>query len=121
MIDRIMIAILSLLLIAYSALNIIMLLAVEPVLWTGMAYSSIGIIGGVGLIASKKWSQYFVYLFSISTIYSWTEVAFITIEKQWPILDIQKAIISIFPSILSIVLFIYLSFAVLLHFKKNAT
>jgi hypothetical protein len=94
-------------------------LSYEFASWPSAAWSCVAIIGGLGLIMNKKWSQYFVYLYAAAMIYSWSYSAYSVVQQGWPYPDTKSTIISLIPGMFLLTLCAASSIAVFLYFKNE--
>jgi len=83
-------------------------------LWVGSCVAA-----SSGLIMSKAWSQYFVYLVAFFTAGGW---AFVTINialNGWPYSDTQNTIISLVPGAALFLTCVFISVYVFKYFKNQ--
>ncbi len=83
-------------------------------LWVGSCS-----VASIGLILSKAWSQYFVYLVAFFTAGGWVFVTITIALNGWPYPDAQSTIISLAPGVLLALSCIFISIYVFNYFKKQ--
>lgn len=73
----------------------------------------------VGLIFSKSWSQYLVYLVSLSTAGGWAFVVIQMAMNDWHYSGVQQTIISLIPGLLLVSVCLLFSVFVYKYFKNR--
>ena len=92
--------------IAYSAQN-----------WVPAAWGTLVLVGCVGLLLRKKWSQYVVYVFLLGVIVSWTIGVWKVAATGWPYSDFLSSVISLTPGILLVLFCAACGLVVFRHFR----
>lgn len=77
------------------------------------------LLAAVGLVLSKAWSQYFVYLVALFTAGGWTYVVATVALNGWPYHDTKSTVISLIPGIVLVLTCILISVYVFIYFKKQ--
>ena len=73
----------------------------------------------VGLIFSKSWSQYLVYLISLSTAGGWAFVVIHMAINDWHYSGVQQTILSLIPGLLLVSVCVLFSVFVYKYFNKQ--
>ncbi len=68
--------------------------------WVPAAWGILALVGCVGLLLRKKWSQYLVYVVLLGIIVSWAIGVWQVAATGWPYADPLSSIISLAPGIL---------------------
>ena len=68
--------------------------------WVPGAWGTFALVGCVGLLLRKKWSQYVMYAFLLGIIVSWAIGVWQVAATGWPYSDPLSSIISLAPGIL---------------------